>query len=473
MLIKPPQGISVTPSKPFEHDALKRFPIAENLTELLKHVDEPFVLSINSSFGTGKTTFLQMWRQFLINDNFFCITFNAWENDFVADPLAALICELSPQLQKTQSKKLKTLYKKAKNAGIHVLKRSLPIVAKTLTMGGLDIDKEIEGSLASLSEEISKDIINNYSKQISAVKSFRESLEEYAKELSHSTTSATKRHPVIFFIDELDRCRPSFAVELLERVKHFFNIPGIAFILAYDKRQLESSIQTIFGHGIDIDGYMRRFVDLEYQLPRPSVEDYVRLLFKKYDLESYFAQRKTKGSPYDHGNLVDLFSRLFSTLDFSLRKQEQCFIELSIVIHTTPTSNILLPYILAPIIALRASNLELYRDFIHKSCTYKDIIKYFKSQKNGHVIFDDHLGAILEAHLAICNATEEEQVAYKSEYSVISGNEALLESERSRAKTIIELMISITDKQTITKLKYITDKLEFVSRFHDFSQEKS
>jgi hypothetical protein len=120
-----------------------------------------------------------------------------------------------------------------------------------------------------------------------------------------------------------------------------------------------------------------------------------------------------------------------------------------------------------------SKTLELYRDFISKSCTYKDIIKYFKSQKNGHVIFDDHSGAILEAHLAICNATEEEQTAYKKEYKEISENIELPEKDRSRAGTISKLMMAITNERTATKLKYITDKLEFMSSFHDFSQEKS
>ena len=81
---------------------------------------------------------------------------------------------------------------------------------------------------------------------------------------------SNREKTVIIFVDELDRCRPSYAIELLERIKHLFNIGGLVFVLALDREQLGHSIKAVYGNGIDSDGYLRRFVDFEYQLKNPE-----------------------------------------------------------------------------------------------------------------------------------------------------------------------------------------------------------
>lgn len=67
----------------------------------------------------------------------------------------------------------------------------------------------------------------------------------------------------MFFIDELDRCRPTFAIELLERIKHLFDIQNIVFVLSIDKEQLEASTAAAYGSAINAPEYLRRFIDLE------------------------------------------------------------------------------------------------------------------------------------------------------------------------------------------------------------------
>ena len=54
-------------------------------------------------------------------------------------------------------------------------------------------------------------------------------------------------HRLLIFIDELDRCRPTFAIETLEVVKHFFNVPNVVFVFSLDMNQLQKSIKTIYG----------------------------------------------------------------------------------------------------------------------------------------------------------------------------------------------------------------------------------
>ena len=73
-------------------------------------------------------------------------------------------------------------------------------------------------------------------------------------------------------IDELDRCRPPYAVELLEVAKHLFSVDYIVFVLAVNRPELAHSIRDLYGSGFDAAGYLRRFFDIDFRLPDPERE---------------------------------------------------------------------------------------------------------------------------------------------------------------------------------------------------------
>ena len=92
--------------------------------------------------------------------------------------------------------------------------------------------------------------------------------------MSAAVNDATGR-PMVFIIDELDRCRPTFAIELLERVKHIFDVPNMVFAFGINRDELCSSLQSIYGN-IDADVYLRRFFDMEFTLPQADSEKFAR-----------------------------------------------------------------------------------------------------------------------------------------------------------------------------------------------------
>jgi hypothetical protein len=85
------KDIKISNENPFEHDLLKRDKYVNNLTQIVKNTKGGFTLSINADWGYGKTTFVKMWEASLQNEGYKTIYFNAWETDFVADPMMALI----------------------------------------------------------------------------------------------------------------------------------------------------------------------------------------------------------------------------------------------------------------------------------------------------------------------------------------------------------------------------------------------
>ncbi|KEH95232.1 KAP family P-loop NTPase fold protein, partial [Clostridium novyi] len=251
----------------FEQDLLNRKPLAENLINIIEKSNDINVIAIDSAWGTGKTTFIKMWENMIntderYKDKFETLYFNAWENDYIKDPLLAFISEIAKQLNKDDGK-LKKGLNHIKEYGKKLIKPLTVTGVRLLTHGILDLEK-------FKFEEFTKNQINKLMGNISEI-SLQEIVED--KETRSEFISELKNYieknntNMIFFIDELDRCRPLFAIELLEVIKHLFNITGITFIISVDKEQLSHSISTLYGQNMDSDGYLRRFFDLEYKIP--------------------------------------------------------------------------------------------------------------------------------------------------------------------------------------------------------------
>jgi len=236
MLVRPPK-LSVSEEDPFAADKLGRVVSANRLTHLLERVKPPFVLAIDAKYGDGKTTFIQMWMVHLKAKGFRCLYFNAWEADFTSDPLIAFIGEMDAAISRMlgdsdSSTATRKVWKEVKEKGAYLAKRAIPVVAKIATAGILDLDNFTEQSLADLSADIAKEQIEKYDATKNAIKDFKTRLGELIKSLNPSQTSPAL--PLVFFVDELDRCRPPYAIELLERIKHFFGIEEIVFVLAVE-----------------------------------------------------------------------------------------------------------------------------------------------------------------------------------------------------------------------------------------------
>jgi hypothetical protein len=104
--------------------------------------------------------------------------------------------------------------------------------------------------------------------------------------------SATQNRPIVIFIDELDRCKPDFAVRLIERIKHFFDVPNIVFVLLINSKQLESAIKGVYGINTNASEYLGKFINFTFQLPKPKLseinaeqkyERYIVTTFNKYE----------------------------------------------------------------------------------------------------------------------------------------------------------------------------------------------
>ncbi|MCY4227236.1 MAG: P-loop NTPase fold protein [Gammaproteobacteria bacterium] len=398
------EELEIKPEDPYADDLLNREPIVDFLSGLIERLNGPFVLSLDSPFGTGKTTLVKMLMEGLKKKGFHCIYFNAWEVDFVADPLVALVSFLNDiDLEnKDNGNKCRKKFAKVKKTTNHILKRGAVIGTKVMTAGFVNIDEELEqynsGVQRGEDNIAGIDIVDAFTKQRHLMKEFRSELEEAINNLPTSN----KSHNLVIFIDELDRCRPTFALELLERIKHFFNIPNIIFVLSIDKAQLETSIKSIYGDGTQSAEYLQRFIHLEYSIPPTSSAGHTEALITRFGLDSVFEERsKYRESQYDKEHFVGFFTVIADIFELTIRARERCITRLRVVLDQTPSNHYLDPAIVALLTVLRTKDRDFYKKVTNGEKSPEDIMKRLTCQPQKNKLLSDHQKQILHAFLMI------------------------------------------------------------------------
>lgn len=131
--------LEIPDDNPFENDTLDRRPLVDFLSNLIGRIDEPFVLALDSPWGSGKTTLIRMLAHKLKNDGTRCVYFNAWEVDYATDPLIALVASFD----RTDFGDASSYYKKhlatVRKVTAAVAKRGLVAAAKMVTLGVVDV----------------------------------------------------------------------------------------------------------------------------------------------------------------------------------------------------------------------------------------------------------------------------------------------------------------------------------------------
>ncbi|MCJ8270487.1 MAG: KAP family NTPase, partial [Psychrosphaera sp.] len=112
--------------------------------------------------------------------------------------------------------------------------------------------------------------INEHDAKAVAITNLKENVEKWVAAVIDQNDH---QYPAFIFIDELDRCRPSYAVEMLETIKHIFDIPGVVFVVATDTEQLQHAVKAIYGAGFDARVYLSRFFNSRFSLKTPEFED--------------------------------------------------------------------------------------------------------------------------------------------------------------------------------------------------------
>ncbi|MBJ6352796.1 P-loop ATPase [Acinetobacter pittii] len=267
----------------WEGDLWGRKYLGERLTNYVDRLQCGAVLTLDARWGEGKTWFVKHWQKHLEHTDHNVIYLDAFANDYLDDPFLLITSEITNILSKDKKtkKNVENLIELSASIGTALLP-SLPKVALTMGLhligagflGGL-LQQGYENAkdeVESLTEEASDRIKESIQEKIARHEAEKKTLNDFKKYLTETVSKLDK--PLVFIIDELDRCRPDFAIRLIERIKHFFDTPKIVFVLVMNKTQLLQSIKTFYGYDSEIQGdYLEKFVDFTIQFPS-NIADY-------------------------------------------------------------------------------------------------------------------------------------------------------------------------------------------------------
>lgn len=253
----------------WSEDFMDRGPSAEFLTKYILANEYVKVLNVNSPWGAGKSFFLERWAKEL-GKKHVCVSFNAWDSDYTSEPLVALISCIEQQVVDALSLASTDAGKGIINAGSLLVKRAGPLILKGLIrkVSGVELDDFIGDGAGSAVDDVVKALIEEQAGTKENIGKFKT---EVKRRLQQAAEDEGKIAPAFIFIDELDRCRPTYAIELLERIKHFFELEDCRFIIASDSTQLAHSIRAVYGQGFSSERYLNRFFDAEFKLDNQDV----------------------------------------------------------------------------------------------------------------------------------------------------------------------------------------------------------
>ena len=272
------------------HDEFNRKPIAENIIRLLTSDIDLSPMVIDGGWGTGKTEFCKKLIRLMQEQHrdYQPVYIDAFRSDHSGEPLLALLAEIiktcTPEDTDEQpSEQRKNITRKvAKAAGFVMKTVAKAAVGHVLKQNTDDLAEEFQQIMNgdqdadSLAETVTDAAVTIASHTIDATVEalLKEQIEaeKNLETLKACLTELAADKPIILFIDELDRCRPDYAVDMLEVIKHVFDIENVKVVLVTNTKQLRAVINHRYGAEVDAQKYLDKFLKYSFALPDKIVD---------------------------------------------------------------------------------------------------------------------------------------------------------------------------------------------------------
>ena len=323
------------------------------LTLLSNMEDDCYSIALNGEWGSGKTFFIKQVKllldaanphsqiseelrkscmgianpQFPVPESYTTVYYDAWINDNHDDPILSLVyATIISKQSEFVPEKNRSLSNAAAAIATAISGRDLSTLLQQIK--GSDKFENLRSSdeIHSLVKEFINQLIYEHGNRL------------------------------VFFIDELDRCKPDYAIRFLERIKHYFDDDRITFVFAVSLSQLQWTVKSYYGSEFNSTRYLDNFFDF-------------RLSLRSIDHESFFNHQLHMGRNYIFYTVCIETSNHFN---FSLREIERYGRMMKIVgsaIQNHPegfreANFFALNYIVPIILALQMYDIDLYNRFL-------------------------------------------------------------------------------------------------------------
>lgn len=276
-------------------DLLGRAETGRVLSDLVERMRQPMVIALDGGWGEGKSFFLKCWvgaHRLNKEGAAQTIYFDAFEHDFIDEPLVSLMQVIAERLETADvGLKGKT------DAIVDIVKKfARPAARFAVALGTAGVSEvgnaavdAVAGAVKAELDTAADAFWQKEEGRRTAMKEFRAALTA----LTAPSEAGGRPQKLVIVIDELDRCRPDYALSLLEIIKHFFAVDHVHFVLGLNMQEMENSVKARYGAGIDAELYLQKFITLTTRLP---VEDGngIRASLNYYEQVAYQMELDTK-----------------------------------------------------------------------------------------------------------------------------------------------------------------------------------
>ena len=304
-------------------DLLDRRKQVDVVSGVLRRAAGPAVVMVDAPWGGGKSTFLRMCAEELRAGGALVVEFNSWTQQYTKKPLVDLVGAISYQLR---------------------------------VQDGDTPGRDLKEQAAPLAEVFGRS--RNNQRLFASWDSTHESISGFTTALSKVAKGQGR---LVLLVDELDRCQPDYALGTLEALHHLFAVEGVVSLVGVSRDELCNSIRSLHGERFDTDTYLRRFTDLQIDLPPPTFANLTRFLEKQLETTGL-----TSRVPQTAAQILRLVTDLE---DCSLRDLEQATHLAALALAPDPPAGhptgVWEQSVMAMIV-LRISNRETYRQFVRR-----------------------------------------------------------------------------------------------------------
>lgn len=419
-------------------DILDRQQLADKLAKLYSNDLDIFPLGIDGKWGSGKTFFTNLLIENLekdLNTKFICKYIDCFQNDHSDAAKLTILAQVINAIEPKEGKRKRELT----SSVVRVLGTSAKIIANAasktiLKVDGTELQEALTEGLASTTSITIENIIDNHQKESKEIELFQKLIK---KELED------KSKTLIIFLDELDRCRPSYALSVLESIKHMFSIDNLNFTIVGNFDQIESSIKKMYGE-IDAKLYLDKFIKHRIEIPqssgnKDSTTAYMRSLFEN-KIKTKIPKETIENTNPD---LALYLSSLAGALKLSLRDAERLATNINLYITTTNEN----------IFDDRISNL------IRIACIIAFTIKEVSS-KSDETILGDKVASTISRVNEHRLASHQSKVALKTTKDLIA-------IHRSQVQTVKRAYQEMSRKSGVSGIEMDVER-----NFHRFLEEK-
>lgn len=304
-------------------DLLNREEFVENVIKIvnqLSDIKRGCCFAIEGGWGVGKTFVIEKiedrLKVFLSeetnSDRYFVFHYNCWQHDYYEEPAVAIISAMLASIREDEVL--------VNGEAERIIKAGYEFVGEELKkIAGLYIENKIGINLISWAEDIknNKEINQKAENEFDEMFNFSQTIEKVRKKLQEIAEERT----IVLFVDELDRCIPQYAIKVLERLHHiFYGLDNVVVIMAIDRKQLEHSVEEMFGvrkdeSSIDIEKYLKKFIDFSVVLDNGILNESYREKYKVY-FDKFMVEQES-----DIEEITNILSKLFPTI--GIREQEK------------------------------------------------------------------------------------------------------------------------------------------------------